>query len=513
MFGSSPLQGRRGFWLMIADEIPVKTNTKALLAALFISFPSFAWGYDLAGHVTEFKLPNGMRWLLVRRTQAPVFSGVVAVRVGGADEVEGKTGLAHMFEHMAFNGSGRIGTRNFAKEKPILDEIELVGAELTTEEQKRNEPKVRELKDRLKKLEKEADSFQVKNEIWQVLSRNGAADLNAYTSKDSTFYIASMPSDRLELWAQVTAEMVFEPVFREFYTERNVVAEERRSSVENDPDGTMQEEILKAAFADGPYHWSTIGFEKDIMGLTIADARQFHNRHYVPGNMVGILVGDLNIAQAKEAIRRSFGRYAHRPVPPGPKGPGTAKGGVVYKFSFDAQPSLAVAYHKPTLPDTREYVFDVIDALLCEGRSSRLYRRLVNEKKVAEAIYCTVGFPGSRLSNLFMIWIEPLRPHTPAEVLKEVASELASLKDEEVSNMELSRIRKQVTAGLVFALDRNMSLAQQLADFETTFGDWRLLAEYPKRIKEVSTQDVLEVARKYFQDDNRVVVERTRGRR
>ncbi len=473
-----------------------------------------ASAYDLKKHVVSYTLPNGMRWLFVRRTQAPVFSGVVMVRVGGIDEQPGKTGLAHMFEHMAFKGSQRLGTRDYVQEKPILDRIEVVGRELTDEEQKKrpDRNRVKKLSRELAALQKEASQFQIRNEIWEVMNRNGAADLNAYTSKDVTAYFASMPINRLELWARVTAEMAFDPAMREFYTERSVVAEERRTAVENDPNGALQEELLALAFDGGPYSISTIGYERDVNGLTIEDARDFHQRYYVPSNMIGVLVGDFSIGKAKRIVRRVFGRYAARSPEPLPHLIGTTQGGLSKRFSFNAQPALALAWHKPTLPNATEYPFDVITALLCDGRASRLEQRLIYDKRLAKDIYCSDGYPGSRLDNLFVIWIEPLGGVTPARLFREVSAEIARLRDEPVGEAELNRVRKQVTAGLVFALDENMQLAQALARFETTFGDWQILADYPRRIAAVTPEEVQRVAKTYLIPSNRIVVERLKGR-
>lgn len=477
---------------------------------LLSAFPTMASAYDLARHVTELKLSNGMRWLIVRRAQAPVFSGVVMVRVGGADEEEGKTGLAHMFEHMAFKGSRRIGTKNWLKEKPILDEIEDIGEALTQELKKEHPDNTRtqDLSAKLGVLEKKADAYRAKNEIWEVLSRNGGADLNAFTSKDLTAFHASMPSDRLELWARTLSDMIFEPTFREFYTERRVVAEERRSGTENNPDGVMSEKILSVSFADGPYHWSTIGFEKDIMGLTIQDARAFHQKNYVPGNMVGVLVGDVNIAYAERILSEAFGVYRKALVPKGPSGPGEELKGAKEKFNFDAEPSYAIAYHKPTLPDPTEYAFDIIETALCEGHSSRLQKRLIYDKKMVDGIFCTVSYPGSRFSNLFLIWIDPLKHHAFSKVLAEISDEMRKLSESPLSEEELGRVKKQVTASHVFALDRNMTLALRLAEFETIFDDWRLMADYPKRIEAVSVEEIKKVAQQFLTDANRVIVER-----
>lgn len=483
----------------------------AVFFAIISILPATAWGFDISDRVTEYNLENGMKWLFVRRTQAPVFSGDVMVKVGGVDEKEGKTGLAHMFEHMAFKGGKRLGTMDFEKEKPILDAIEKVGQELADENLKaRPDPSVvSNLTKKLGELQIEADRHQKKNEIWEIMQRNGAADLNAYTSKDVTSYHASMPSNKLKLWALVMAEMVFDPVYREFYIERKVVAEERRSNLDNNPDGVLDEKFVSTAFVDGPFHWSTIGFEKDILDLTIGDARAFHKKYYVPNNMVGVLVGNFKISDAKRIVEETFGSYPRGENPPDVV-QGKTRRGVLTKFKFDAEPSLAIAYHKPTLPDPAEYVFDVINGLLCEGRSSRLHKLLIYEKRLAESVMCSDGYPGSRLSNLFFIWIQPLKSVSLDAILAEVRTEVGRLSREKVDEAELKRVRKSVTASLIFALDKNVDFAEQLATFQTIFGDWRLLTGYADNISKVSADDVMDIAKRHLKTGDQVVVERVR---
>lgn len=489
---------------------------KILLSAIIVCFSLISaagYGFDLEGRVQEFSLENGMRWLVVERPGAPVFSGAVMVRVGGLDESPGKTGIAHMFEHMAFKGSKRLGTADFEKEDVILKEIEHLGDEREAAERELG-PKagrVAELTEKMVALEKEAKKFRVRNEIWDVMMRNGAEDLNAFTSKDNTAFFASMPNNRLELWARVFAEMIFHPSYREFYTERNVIADERRSLTENNPDGELAERILSAAFKDGPYHWSTIGFMDDINDLTIADARAFHERYYVPSNMVGVIVGNVGVGKVERIVKEAFGKYPKGDVPSTPSSGGMPNSGVVKKIRFNAEPALAIAYHKPTLPDPVEYTFDAIVELMCEGRSSMLKKKFVYDKKIAQNIECTDGYPGSRLDNLFMLWVEPMKGHSASEIAGEISKEFALLRGMPIGDAELERIQNQVLSSLLFALDDNMSLALALARFESSFGDWRILARYPKMIDAVTKEDVMRVAREYLTDDKRIIVERTRS--
>ncbi|HQC50662.1 MAG TPA: pitrilysin family protein [bacterium] len=485
------------------------------IAAVFIVFFAFsAEASNLSQRVHEVQLKNGMKWLIVRRTGAPVFFGAVILRVGGLNETPGKTGLAHMFEHMAFKGSTRLGTKDYDQEKPLLRMIEDLG-ELREEEERSKKPdrmKIEQIDLWIKNFEKEADEYRLKNEVWEILMRNGANEINAFTSKDMTAYYASMPKNRLELWARVAAEMVFDPVFREFYIERDVVADERRSLTENNPNGEMAERILRAAYKDGPYRSSTIGSMEDIENLTIADAREFHRRYYVPGNMVGIIVGDVSITNAKKIIQKVFGGYERRPLPEAPLHSGEWKRGTYELFAFNSEPSIAIAYHKPTLPDKDEYVFDVITSLLCEGRSSRLEKKLVYDEKLARGISCSNGYPGSRLDNLLILWIEPLTGVPSKKILSAVEEEIEILRTSPASAGDLARVRKQVLAEIMFALDDNRSLGMALGRFDAVFGDWRILADYPEMISAVTPEDVIKVSNKFMTKDDRIVVERVKSR-
>jgi len=485
-----------------------------LALALLLSATG-AQAFDLASQVHEFTLGNGMRWLVVTRPTAPVFSGIIMVRAGGIDETPGKTGLAHMFEHMAFKGSSRIGTRDWKREQPILKEIEAAGDALT--EAVRAKPadaeRVAALTRRMAELKRGADRFQAKNEVWEVLKRNGAHDLNAYTSKDLTAFYASMPRTRLELWARVMAEMIFDPAYREFYTERSVVAEERRTSVENNPEGAMGDKILSTAFSGGPYSWSTIGLAEDVQGLTASDARAFHDRHYVPSNMVGVIVGDVTVGEVRRVAEKVFGAFPVKPRPEGPAEMGSERAGVAAELRFNAAPSIAIAFHKTTLPHEEEYAFDVIESLLCDGRSSRLEKHLVYDRRIAKGVYCSDGYPGSRLPNLFVIWVEPLKGHSTKSILKAVDDELAELRKRAVPDEELSRTRKQVTASIVYALDGNDDLAEALARFQTNFDDWRMLADYPAKISQVDAAAVQRVAERFLNEGREIVVRRERAGR
>ncbi|MBI4126177.1 MAG: insulinase family protein [Deltaproteobacteria bacterium] len=429
-----------------------------LVLVIFISFPRSAVAFDLQSRLIEHTLSNGMKWLIVQRRTAPVFSGAVIVRVGGADETTGKTGLAHMFEHMAFKGSRLIS-------KP--------------------------------------------NEVWEVMLRNGAVGLNAFTNKDMTVYHASLPANRFALWSFVASQMISDLTYRDFDIERSVVAEERRSSAENDPDGRLIEELLQTAYVDGVYRWSTIGLKEDIVGLTVDDARAFHRQHYGAANMIGVVVGDVDVSTVITNVEKHFGS-----IPAGSRTrnplPGTTAGGIQRRVKINAEPAVIMAFHKPTYPDPRQAVFDVLTTLLCDGQSSRLVRRLVVEERLARDISCAEHFPGERLPNLFLVWIEPNHRKSMAAIEQIVTEELERLKHDPITDDELRTVVTKATSDLMYLLDDNMDLAVELGRYEAVAGGWRFLAQYPKRLQRVTAADLKKVSEPFFVDANRVIVERTR---
>jgi len=463
---------------------------------------------SLEKNVEVLKLPNGMVFLLVARKGAPVFTGYIRVKVGGADEKAGYTGIAHMLEHMAFKGTPQIGTRNYAAEKRLLDEIEKLGIRLAqlTRSQQGNGEEAKRLREEMKALQSKAEAFVVKDEYSRTFTRNGGTEFNATTSKDLTSYFVSLPINKLELWAYLTSEALKHPVFREFYQERDVVMEERRMRVDDDPFGKNYEEFLKLAYEKSPYQDPTIGYAPDIAALTATDLENFYKTYYVPQNMVGAVVGDIDLAQAKSLLQRYFGSIPAGPNPPPLEGKepqqSKEKREVV---SFDARPQLMMGYHKPTLPAKEDYAFDLIGQVLCEGRTSRLYRSLVEERKIAQSVSCDTGTPGARLDNLFFVYATALGKHSPAELEKAIIGQIDELQRRPVSAEELERAKNQLISDQLFKMSSNFGLAESLTYFQAVAGDWRYLVEHSSQLEKITPQEIQEVARKYLVNSNLTV--------
>ena len=479
---------------------------------LALAVAASASAQQLEGRVVKHTLANGMRFLVLERRQAPVFSGYIRFKVGGVDEEPGKTGLAHMFEHMAFKGSKTVGTRDYARESALLDRIDVAATELDAARFARppaDQETIAALEKALADLQKELhEEYVVKDELDDIYMRNGAVGLNASTGTDVTTYHVSMPSNRLELWMAMESDRFLDGVLREFYTERDVIAEERRMRSELDPSGKLWENFLSTAFMAHPYQQPVIGWMSDIQQLNRTDALAFRATYYVPGNAVVALIGDLDSGHVIELADRYFGRIPAGPDPPPvvtiePRQSGERR----IKVEAEAQPQMMVGYHKPTLPEYDDFVFDVIDGIMSNGRTSRLYTALVKEQQVAVAAGTYQGVPGGRHNNLFVFFAVPRHPHTVDEVLVSIDAEIERLRDEPVSDRELQKIINQTEAGSIRRLGSNSGLASELSYFELIAGDWRYMLDQIKAVRNVTAEDIQRVAQTYLTKNNRTVAE------
>ena len=483
------------------------------IALMLLLFPALACAVPLADKVVEHRLANGLQLLMVERHETPTVAAYITIGVGSVHETSETRGVAHLLEHMLFKGTSTLGTTDYAAEKPLLEEIEKIGSELDLlRARPATDPAaVATLEARLKELQDRARSFVVKDVFSQLYSENGAVGFNAFTSKDLTTYLVSLPSNKLELWALLESARMQDAVLREFYTERDVIREERRRSYETDPGGLLYETLIATAFTVHPYRNPIIGWHSDIANLSLAETRDFLRRYYAPVNTTIALVGDIRADQAIALVERYFGG-----LPPGEKVPAVAavepeqRGEKRVNVVFDAEPQLAIAFHKPTLPEKDDYVFDLIDQILAQGRTSRFYKRLVEEQQLATAV-STYGAPGSRYPNLFVIDAEPRHPHTPAEVEAAILAELDRLCREEVSAEELQKARNRLLTDNLRALRSNSGLARMLTTYQVLAGDWRYLVDYEARISALTAADVKATAQRWFAPQNRTVVVVRRG--
>lgn len=459
--------------------------------------------------VTVKKLPNGLTLIVCNRPEAPVFSFFTLVDAGSANDPQGESGLAHMFEHMAFKGTDKIGTTNFPAEKLALEKVEQTYAAYNAERHKRvgrDEKKVEQLRKEWQDAIDAADKYVIEGQFDRIVEENGGVNLNAFTSEDETAYFYSMPVNRLQLWAYLESQRFLHPVMREFYKERDVVIEERRMRTDSSPVGRLVEQFNAQAFIAHPYHRPGLGWMSDLDSFSATDAKRFYDNYYVPSNMYIAVVGDVSGPQVMPMLEKYFGELPTRPKPTGVitvEPPQNSERQVV--LQDPSQPFFLEGYHRPDLRDPDDAVYDVISDLLSEGRTSRLYRSLVRDKKIAAQAAGFNGLPGDKYPNLFALYAVPTPGHTPKELQEAIHAEIDRLKTQDVSNDELQMVKTRAKASLIRSLNDNEGLAQNLATMQARYGDWRELFRQVDRIDKVTPADVKRVANKTFADNNRTV--------
>jgi predicted Zn-dependent peptidase len=468
--------------------------------------------------VTERTLTNGMRVLLVERHEEPTIACGWVARVGSADERPGITGIAHLFEHMMFKGTKTIGTRDAKRDAELNALQDQTVAELRKEldllreklrrgeiadlnDPKNRSPRQHQLLNTLGKLVEEQRALIVKDELAKIYTQAGATALNANTTQDRTFFHIDVPANKLELWAWLEADRLKNAVFREFYSERDVVLEERRLRVDATPTGKLQEAFNAMIWQAHPYSWPVIGWPSDITTVTRDQADHFFATYYAPNNLTAILVGDFNTEEAYATVQRYFGGIPANPKAP-PKvttlePPQVAEQRLTAKA--EATPMVMVGYKVVPSVHRDAAALDVLCFVL-NGQSGRLNRELVLRKRVAvgtEAADRTQKFGG-----VFYLVGVPAPGHTPEEVESLLHQEVERIKTDGISEQELQKVKNQVQAATYARMENNDSLRDQLAEAEGA-GSYRDFLEKPAHLQAVTREEVQRVARQYFAPENR----------
>ena len=503
---------------------------RVLLTLVFVvalSTPSFGQrdSARINLDVKEFRLNNGMMFLVVERHTTPQVACHLSIRAGSALEEAGKTGIAHMLEHMMFKGTKNFGTRDPLKDQVLQDQIEAAYQVILSEETKRKPDRslIQAKQQEMERLRREVQSLYVPQAFSSQLGKNGAVHVNAFTSKDETQYFMSVPSDMVEQWFSIVSEQLFEPAWREFYVEKEVVQREWAFRYVNNPDGAAWLDLHATAYTAHPYRNPTIGWKSDMERFNTKDAMRFHNAFYRPTNAVAVLVGDISLEKAKQLAEIYFERYpAGKPAPesvtqePPQSGPRKS-----VRFLKGARtPNVLIGFHGARM-GTRE--FDALDALsmvLSHGRGARMTQEIVNKGLAVEAWALNLD---NRYAGMLIVGGSP---NEPEELKKEnlgdeeqrqanlracehleklLMAELERLKTEPVTLRELERIKKLNYRDTMERFRTNESLAMALATTEVQVG-WPYLLSYLDRIDKVTPQDIQEVANRFAREDNKTTV-------
>jgi predicted Zn-dependent peptidase len=465
---------------------------------------------ELEKQVREFTLPNGVRFILVERHDAPVFSFMTVVDAGSADNPLGATGIAHMMEHMAFKGTERVGTKDYAAEKPLLDAEESAYQALTAEREKgarADTTKLAALERAFVDARDQARTTVETNGFGAVLERNGVQGLNAFTGMDLTAYLYSLPSNRLELWALLEGSRMAHPVFREFYTERDVVYEERRMRYESSPFGRLLWEFWTGSFIAHPYRNTGIGFPSDLKSFSRTQGEVFYRKHYVGKNMTVGVVGDVTLADLKANATKYFSDISDAPPPPPivtVEPEQRAERRMI--LEDNAQPQILLGWHIPAASDPSYRAFAAAADLLGGGDYSRLHKSLVKEKKIAVRVSASTGFPGEKYPNMLYAHVIPAGGQGPQAVEEELYRVLEeAMGPAPFTQEELDGYKVRTRANMVRAAQSNDGLAGELAQAQTLYGDWREFFRGVQRVQALTVADLQAAMRAAVRANNRTV--------
>ena len=470
--------------------------------------------------VIEHELENGMTVLLVPRPGDPNVAAGWIAKVGSVNERPGMTGVAHLFEHMMFKGTHVIGTRDIDEDLSIIRQLDELKAEIRIEEENLlqrsrlgeiDDPNAPELRSQRHKVLLEdfeglltrQEELIIKEDFSRTYTGQGGSGMNAGTSYDFTIYFINLPANKLELWFWMESDRLVNPVFREFYSERDVVHEERRLRTDSTPTGKFQEQFDSMFWQSSPYSWPVVGWPSDLQGITREEAMGFFDVYYAPNNLAAALVGDFDVDQAIQLAETYFGRLSEGKssvvAPRTREMPQLAEKRMV--AHAETNPQVSVRYH--TVPDGHvdEPSLVVLGQLL-NGRTGRLYKSLVEDQQVATS--ASGGQAGFKYEGMFELSGVAKDGHTPEDVEEALYVEMERLKTEPVGNRELQKVKNQNAASNFRDLSGNYQLMMQLLIRETYRG-WETINSDPKLYDSVTAEDIMRVSKKYFTPENRAV--------
>lgn len=475
--------------------------------------------------VEEFTLDNGMLFLVVNRPAMPQVAVRLAIRAGSALEETGKTGIAHLLEHMMFKGTKNFGTLDAEKDQELQKKIEAAYQVVLKEKESRHPDRelIQSKMAEMDTLRREVQNIFVPQAFSSQMGKNGAVGINAFTSQDQTQYVASVPSDMLEQWFSMISEQIFEPSWREFYVEKEVVQREWAFRYVNNPAGAAWLDLDATAYTAHPYRNPTIGWRSDMEKFNTTDAMVFHRRYYNPTNAVCVLVGDLSVEKARRLAKIYFDRY-----PAGTRSPETVTAEPpqegprrsVRHLKGARTPLVRIGFHGAQMGTPDFYALDVMTMLFSQGRSARITQNLINKGLAIEA---WAANPDNRYGGMVILGGSPNEPqHLTSDIPNQgekirayleacrnlenlLLAEGDTLKNQPVTTRELERIKKLNQRDFIERMRSNESLASTLATLEVQTG-WRYLNTYLDNIAAVTPEDVQRVAQTYLRNENQTSV-------
>lgn len=469
----------------------------------------------------EVVLDNGLTLLMVERRDQPIVACGVFYDVGGANDPRGKSGIAHLFEHMLFKGSRVIGTTDYEAERHYIEQQDALRTKMIAEMNRMREMKRRGqiqdvldpsqwtlaysgLKKQYDQLVESQRTYIKNNELFNLYTTNGGAMLNAGTMEDLTMYFVQLPANKLDLFLWLESDRMVNGVMREFYVERDNVREERRLRVESTPTGKYREAFEALFWQAHPYGVPVLGWASEVESITRDDVRDFYKVYYAPNNARVVLVGDFDTDEVIAKAKQYFGR-----IPPGKTVPPpviteepTPVGEKRFNAVAETNPRVQIRFHTVAIGHSDEAALDVLGGLL-SGKSGRLYKRLINEEDLA------IGQPRAsnqsrKYAGYFEFFVTVKEGKSPQAVESIILQEIDKLGSGTITDHELQRVKNQVLASSVQRLKNNVGLMFQLGMYDTWY-DWTYINESPKLMLAVTAEDVKRVVKQYFDPTTRTV--------
>jgi predicted Zn-dependent peptidase len=508
----------------------------ALIASGALATPAFAakeskskksatTGHSAGLEIQEHFLQNGMKLLLIPRRFSPTVAGGWVAHVGSVNERPGITGISHLFEHMMFKGTHAVGTRDIQKDLQLIEEQEKVREEMRAEEskmraaQRRGEiddmtkpenktARYKELEARFDGLVKQQRDNMIKNEFNNVLQKNGASGINAFTNYDMTVYFETVPANKLELWFWLESDRLKNRVFREFYSERDVVYEERRLRTEATPTGKFQESFNSAFWDASPYSWPVVGWPTDVANITKEQADEYYSLYYAPQNLTAVLVGDFDPKRALELAQTYLGSIpaGTRPAPEMITSETKALAEKRFYGEAETNPAVTIRWHTVANQHKDAPALLVLAEAL-NGPTGRLQKKLVLSDKIATSAGSNPDH--RKYDGAFQVNAECKEGTTPEQLEQAIHAEIEKLQKEPLSVEELQGVKNRYLASTYRQLGSNFSVLLRYAVMDG-LGDWRDVERIERAVQTVTAPDVQRVANSYFTKENRAVAIWTR---
>jgi len=489
-------------------------RTFLIIFILLVSFGGFLSASDefskIKNSVSEFTLPNGLKFILLEDHSVPIASFVTYVNAGSSDERIGIWGISHILEHMAFKGTSEVGTKNIVEEKKVQEQMDRLFDQIADEKDKikPDQEKIKALETEINKLSEKEAAFVIPNEFINILTENGVEDLNAGTGTDATMYYFSLPSNKLELWAYLESRRFLDPVFREFYKERNVIMEERRMRYENQPQGKLYEEFVGLAFRNHPYHTLGIGPMSNLERIKRSDISNYFNANYAAKNMIIGVAGDIYPDQLKKMAEKYFSSFKS-----GKRNPNSftveppqvgEKRVTMYE---ESQPCVFMGYRSPARSHSDYLKFTILNNILFVGRSSRIYKRMVIDEKSALGASGFQGLPGSKYPGIYLIFTLPNSGKTNNSLIATIQDEIEKIKKTSVTEEELLSAKIRTRVSLINSMESPTGLLIGLISSEFESGSWTTYFDKIQEIEKISTSDIQELAKKYLNPNSCVIAQ------